>query len=365
MSVSRLYVKGFRNLSEQAVDFSNAVNLVIGDNGSGKSSVLESLFFIGHGKSFRTSKSESLIHFDEAGFAVSAKDESGNTFGVSKQRKEAAFTIKINGEKKLKLSELARSLAVQVITPESFKLFFGGAKERRRFLDLGVFHVEHSFQHSWKLFSRVLKQRNACLKNSDYGQALDYWTNELCQASEAITEVRARYADKLVRELKIWLAVLLPEHQDKIQIQFYRGWGAKKSLAEIMTANLVKDKHLAFTQAGAQKFDFRFLIDRQTLDLKLSRGQQKLFLIALTLAQSSLMKSVTPLKPILLIDDVGAELDLHSRTLLAQAITKLDCQVVLTAIDRIALKPLISIENNYKMFHVKHGEVLELGNNRL
>lgn len=361
MSVSRLYIKDFRNLSEQVVDFNKELNLIVGDNGSGKSSLLEAIFFVGHGKSFRTLKSDNLIASNTKGFTVSTKDLDSNVLGVSKNKNELNFSIKINGEKKNRLSELAKVLAIQVITPESFKLFFGGAKERRRFLDLGLFHVEHDFQVQWKLFTRILKQRNACLRSKITDSNFLYWTDEFCKSSEIISEYRNRYTQSLKSELTHWLNILLPHAPGKIEIQYFRGWNQKKSLQEVLSEQIDKERMQGYSHSGAHKFDFRFLIDKEPIDLKLSRGQQKLFLLALTFAQSKLMKEVTPLKPILLIDDVGAELDDNSRTLLADAIKELECQVVLTAIDKSALLPMIKNDNNYKMFHVKHGEISEIG----
>ncbi|WP_286263846.1 DNA replication/repair protein RecF [Thalassotalea atypica] len=359
MALERLYTKNFRNLNEQAIDFNSELNFIIGDNGSGKSSLLEALFFIGHGKSFRTTKSDNLVTIGKDVFFVNTKDSEGNTLGVSKQVSEAAFSIKINGEKRHRLSELAKTLAIQVITPESFKLFFGGAKERRKFLDLGLFHVEHSFQQYWKTFSKLLKQRNACLRNQDQNEHIAYWTEQFCIASIHLNEFRSQYSQQLKVELSKWLKILLPKVSDSIEIQYYRGWNQKKSLAEVLDEARDKELKQGYSQAGPQKFDFRFLIEKQPLDLKLSRGQQKLFLLALTFAQSKLMKRVTPVKPILLIDDVGAELDDISRTLLATSIKELGCQVVMTAIDVAALEPMILEDNNYKMFHVEHGEISE------
>ena len=361
MSVSRLFVKNFRNLKEQVIDFNSELNLVVGNNGSGKSSLLEALFFIGHGKSFRTSRTDNLICMDSDNFLVSTKDFESNVLGVSKRIEDASFTIKINGENKYKLSELAKFLAIQVITPETFKLFFGGAKERRKFLDLGLFHVEHEFQIHWKLFTRVLKQRNACLKTRSYDSNLGYWTSEFCKVSDSLNTFRKIYADKLGNELKVWLQILLPDICDNIELQYFRGWNQKKDLIDVLEESKEKEQKQGFSNAGAHKFDFRFLVNKQPLDLKLSRGQQKLFLLALTFAQSKLMSQVTPVKPILLIDDVGAELDENSRALLANSISMLKCQVVLTAIDETALSPMIKNDNNYKMFHVKHGEISEIG----
>lgn len=361
MTVASLFTKDFRNLKEKSISFSENINLVVGDNGSGKSSLLEAIFFLGHGKSFRSTKSEALINFDNANFVLSAKDANNNQLGVSKSKLDSGFLIKVNGEKKQRVSELAKALAVQIITPESFKLFFGGAKERRKFLDLGLFHVEHSFQRQWKVFSRILKQRNACLKNRIIGEELEYWTEQFYIESQKLSSLRSDYVVLLKEELQFWLTTLLPEHNGVINVQYYQGWNSKKDLLDVLKQNREKEIQLGYSSAGAHKFDFRFLIDKQTLDLKLSRGQQKLFLLALTLAQSELMKKVTPVKPILLIDDVGAELDSTSRKLLAEAISKLECQVILTAIEEQALESMKKIDNNYKMFHVKHGEISELG----
>ena len=86
-----------------------------------------------------------------------------------------------------------------------------------------------------------------------------------------------------------------------------------------------------------------------------------MFLLALTFAQAKLIEKVKRVKPILLIDDVGAELDLNSRTLLNNAIGKLNCQVIITAIDKTAVEPLVPTDNNYKMFHVKHGQISAIG----
>ena len=193
MTVASLFTKDFRNLKEKSINFSENINLVVGDNGSGKSSLLEAIFFLGHGKSFRSTKSEALINFDNANFVLSAKDVNNNQLGVSKSKLDSGFLIKVNGEKKQRVSELAKALAVQIITPESFKLFFGGAKERRKFLDLGLFHVEHSFQRQWKVFSRILKQRNACLKNRIVGEELDYWTEQFYVESQKLSSLRSEY----------------------------------------------------------------------------------------------------------------------------------------------------------------------------
>jgi DNA replication and repair protein RecF len=220
MSIEKLYTQQFRNLISSRVALDPKMNFILGDNGSGKSSLLESIFFLGHGKSFRTVKSENLIAHQYNDFVINVVDDRNVRIGVSKS-KQQPIVIKINGENKTKLSELASNIAVQIITPESFKLFFGGPKERRRFIDLGLFHVEQSFSLTWKTFSKVLKHRNACLKASNMNNTqLEYWDGEFCRLSELLSQLRLEYIEKLTEELNFWLNLLLPDIAEHIEITF-------------------------------------------------------------------------------------------------------------------------------------------------
>ena len=357
MSVERLVTKNFRNISDGSISFDPECNFLIGENGSGKSSLLEALFFVGHGKSFRTNKSENLVVHDEDNFALNIKDFNNGSFGISKDFSSNQTVIKINGERNSRLSELAKNIAIQVITPESFRLFFGGPKERRRFVDLGLFHVEHQFSKSWSEFNRVLKQRNACLRNHVDDATLNYWSEVFCHHSDIISEYRNEYFELLTSELIIWTKILLPEIHSLIKVQYLRGWKQDVSLSKVISSNTTKERALGYTLNGTHKFDIRFLLNRRSIESQLSRGQQKLFLLALTFAQAKLIEKVKRLKPILLIDDVGAELDFQSRSMLQDSIKMLNCQVIITAIDQVAVEPLVPSNEEYKMFHVEHGVI--------
>lgn len=360
MSVTELFTANFRNLESSKIALHNDLNFIIGDNGSGKSSLLESLFYLGHGKSFRTSNIESLINTQFSDFIISVKTKENYQLGIQRNRL-GEVKIKVNGSKQTKLSELAKNIAVQIVTPESFKLFFGGPKERRKFVDLGMFHVEHNFSEDWKSFSRVLKQRNSCLRNKSSHQQLPYWTEEFCNYSNVIAQYRSKYILALKDELNSWLKVLLPNIEDEINIQYRQGWHGKKELMAVLEQNREKEIERGYSLFGAHKFDLRFLVNNLSIEHTLSRGQQKLFLIALTYAQSKLIEQVKRLKPILLIDDIGAELDITSRQAMFIANQQLNCQTIISAIDKVALEPLIPDNNNYKMFHVKHGQISAIG----
>jgi len=360
MAVARLITQNFRNLQGNAIVFNDSLNFFIGDNGSGKSSLLEALFFLGHGKSFRTSKIESLVSYEERKFVVSIKDDKNFQLGLSREIDTGTTVIKIDGQRHHRLSDLAKNIAIQIITPESFKLFFGGPKERRRFVDLGMFHVKHDFSDHWREFSRVLKQRNACIRNKVDAPTLSYWTEQLCQHSIVVSAERREYTESLFVELKGWLDILLPSVSDNISVQFTQGWPQKKELSQVYIENKDRELQYGYSLYGAHKFDVKFMIAKQALETQLSRGQQKLFLLALTFAQAKLIARVKQVKPILLIDDIGAELDEKSRHSLSKAIERLNCQVIITAIEKSVIYPFIQQKTveEYNMFHVKHGEVL-------
>lgn len=371
MSVARLTTYNFRNLLSVAIDLHPKLNFFVGDNGSGKSSLLEAIFFLGHGKSFRTSKVEHLSSYDTDNFVVSVKDINDLQLGLSKNLQTGVTLIKINGERHARLSELAKNIAVQIVTPESFKLFFGGPKERRRFVELGMFHVKHDSSKQWREFNRVLKQRNACIRHNLDRTTFDYWTALFCQLSEEVAEVRNQYITNLILELPYWLELLLPSIADKVTVQYLQGWPQKKSLIDSLNDSYEREQAFGYSIYGAHKFDVKFLIAKQALESQLSRGQQKLFLLALTFAQAKLIARVERVKPILLIDDIGAELDANSRESLSTALSALDCQVIITAIEEGVLQPFIindsvinkeSSKNKYHMFHVKHGGILPVNN---
>jgi len=367
MSVAKLITQNFRNLDASSIDFHPQLNFIVGDNGSGKSSLLEALFFLGHGKSFRTSKVDSLACHNTSSFVVSVRDSNNRQLGLSRDINSGLTNIKIDGQRHNKLSALAKNIAIQIVTPESFKLFFGGPRERRRFIDLGMFHVKHDFSTLWKHFNRVLKQRNATIRLSNSlhrttdDSMLNYWTDQFCQLSIEVSEQRASYVSEIISELNSWLAILLPDLTERVTVQYLQGWPQKNSLYEVLNSYHEKEAKFGYSLYGAHKFDVKFLLDKKSIETQLSRGQQKLFLLALTFAQANFIARVRLVKPILLIDDIGAELDINSRTALFNAIKKLDCQVIITAIESDALKPFLGLcgDRNHSMFHVKHGKVLE------
>ena len=360
MAVHQLLLNNFRNLHSSNLELHPDLNLIVGENGSGKSSFLEALFFLGHGKSFRTTRSENLVCSSEKSFVISAKTDTNRRLGVERSVNNDS-KIKIDGKFVDKLSLVAQNIAIQIVTPESFKLFFGGPKERRRFVDLGLFHVKPQFQSLWKKFNNIHKQRNACLKQGIKNEQSLYWTEQFIALSEIIAKIRSEYINELNTELSFWLKILLPSSIEDVNIHYLRGWSQQKELSAVIEDNKEREFQRGFSLYGCHKFDVKFTVDKLTLEEIFSRGQQKLFLLALTFAQAQLIKKVNRVKPIILIDDIGAELDINSRKAFAEAYLHLDSQTLITAIDKLALEPLVPDDNNYKMFHVEHGKISAIG----
>lgn len=356
MSVSQLQTYNFRNIISSNIHLDDKLNFITGSNGSGKSSLLESLFYLAHGKSFRTNDVDNLIQSSSDEFVVTAITENNLRLGIQRKRKQGSL-ISVNGDRFNKLSELARNIAVQIITPESFRLFFGGPRERRKFVDLGLFHVEQSFSNTWKNFSRVLKQRNSCLKQRQKGPQIKFWNDEFCKLSELVTIERENYINKLRKELDVWINKLMPNVCNEISVLFVKGWSEKKTLSDTLADHNQREYEKGYSLYGAHKFDVKFSIDGLPIEQRLSRGQQKLFLLALTFSQANLISKVKQVKPILLIDDIGAELDVESRIAISNIVNDLDCQIIITAIDTAALEPMFPSSKDYNMFHVEHGTI--------
>ena len=165
MSIRRLRISQLRNIRQAELELGR-VNLLSGPNGSGKTSVLEAVFVLGSGRSFRAARLDPVIHHDASQFTVFASlqgegnDGAPIAIGVSRSR-DGNFAGRIQGQAIRNSAELARRLPLQLINSDTFDLLVGGPKVRRQFLDWGVFHVEHGFHRTWLDVHRCLRQRNA------------------------------------------------------------------------------------------------------------------------------------------------------------------------------------------------------------
>lgn len=333
MRLIRLHIHCIRNLPEVILHPHSHFNLFLGPNGSGKTSLLEAIYFLALGRSFRSRQAQHIISYHQPALACfgELQDEyqNGMTMGIEKSR-QGEMRCKVRGEHCDKLSQFASTLPLQLITPESFKLLLEGPEERRRFLDWGVFHVEPSFAALCQRYQRLIKQRNAALKQRLQGAALLAWDQELAEIGEKITQSRQHYWQQLQPTLNAMLTTLLPELP--LTFTYEQGWEGEE-LGPALVAALPQDQRWGYTSVGPHRADLMVQQGRYPASQILSRGQQKLLICALYLAQARHLASFKAKKCLFLLDDLASELDQNNRQRILALLAEQGHQVFLTGID--------------------------------
>lgn len=360
MGIRQLQINGVRNLHPVTLNLSPQINVFYGENGSGKTSVLEAIHLLALTRSFRSNRIQPVIQQQQEQCLVFAElhDVSLDTvhrLGMSRNR-QAELQLRLDGQSIKSAAELAAVLPVQVINPDSFSLLEGAPKVRRQFLDWGVFHVEHSFMPAWQRLQHSLRQRNSLLRHATIDPiSQQSWDRELSLASAQIDQLRQAYIHQLKPVFEEVLGKLIT--LEGLSLSYYRGWDRERELSEVLLSNYERDRQLGYTQAGPQRADLRIRIGTTNSVDVLSRGQQKLVVCALRIAQGYLLSRLRQHNCIYLVDDLPSELDQQHRKALCQLLENLNCQVFITSIDKDLMIHDWSEATSVKMFHVEHGQI--------
>jgi DNA replication and repair protein RecF len=288
---------------------------------------------------------------------VASEAQPGRALGVAWSN--AGLAIRID-QADAPLQELVQHVAVQVLEPDSHRLLEEGPVYRRAYLDWGVFHVEHPFFPAWRRYQRALKQRNQALRSGAGDAEVEAWNPELVAAGEIVQGCRAAHVERLRAPLGTAIATLLGELSWSLELA--RGWPAGESLAEALASHLPNDRRQVRTTAGPHRAELKLKLAGRASKHQVSRGQQKLLIAALLLAQADLVRSHTGRAPVLLIDDFPAELGPPFQQALMGALRAYPGQVFLTAIEPTAALAELAgtdLENGAKnaVFHVEHRAV--------
>ncbi len=354
--LKKLSISKIRNLDSVSLEPSAGFNLIYGENGSGKTSLLESIYLLGRGKTFRSSSKAPIIQHNSDECVIFAELDNAQKLGFSRAR-SGSQKILLGGEKATSRAELAQAFPLQLLNADAFKILEGGPSIRRAFLDWGVFHVEHQFVLHWRQAQKALLNRNSLLKNKTARpDEIKPWTHELCQYAEEVDRSRSVYAAELEGCLDQTLKDLLP--LKGFSLSYFKGWDKEKSLEEVLSRNIQKDTKYGFTSAGPHRADLKIQIGKDMASEVLSRGQQKLLVIAMKLAQAKILKSTLNKGCVFLVDDLPAELDSANKGKVLAILSELEEQVFITGIEKEQLYQPLQKEKELKLFHVEHGKII-------
>ena len=348
MSICQLSLTNFRGLKSTTLDFHPHINLITGNNGSGKTSLLESINVIAQACSFQTHRLKNCISHSDQQLLLFAKFEN---YKVGLSKTQTKLDIKINGEVVKKRSVLVKKTPASIVNADSFNLITGSPSLRRSFIDWCLFHVEHEYAGYFSQFKHALKQRNAILKSRKDIDMIDYWNSYLIEPSLKIRDLRKKYTDLINYMLKNELNDLLGDVS--LDLEYEQGWPIDKSLEDSIKDSKSRDVKSGFTNYGIHRDNIKINSNGISASDVLSRGQQKRLCIALQIALLKIVKTNTGKSIILLIDDIASELDENSQKLAFEYLFEIDVQVFITNIDSAIPKPLRHKE--FKMFHVEHG----------
>lgn len=352
MGLKSLSIEHFRNLHSVKINTDAGLILFTGQNAAGKTSLLEAIFYLSYGRSFRTHQLRHLIQYDREFFRiVSELDKDTSRIGLERSLKSQV--TRINQQNVTRLSDLSLHLPVLALHPDSHQLISEGPEFRRQFLDWGVFHVEQQFMPLWKTYKTALSQRNAALKAKQSQRMCSLWDKQLTEAAMQINQLRLAYLQDLVSVIDELKDSLFPGQE--ISLRFKRGWSEDHELSLQLTQQFSSDHDKGYTQSGPHRADVKILVDGQPAQSAISRGQQKRLVCLLKIAQLIVFSRSTDQRPVLLFDDLPAELDQINQDKILNLLSTLDVQVFITAItpDQINL----DYWKEYKVFHVEQGQV--------
>jgi DNA replication and repair protein RecF len=347
-------LRAFANLN---LELDAGWNVFVGANGAGKTTLLEAAYLLSHARSFRGGPKDVLVQRGASGYSVFGRvARPEHTDGLGLSRRGGVLEARVNGAG-VPVADLLLRIAVACFEPGSHELISGPSDNRRRFLDWGVFHVEHDFLPVWRSFQRALRQRNALLRGGPTAADLEPWDQELARSGASLSAMRARYFGSFARATASMLNTLLPELGEPT-LTLESGWRAEGDPLELLAASREDDLRRGFTTRGPHRADWSIAFEHAPRREHLSRGQEKLCALACILAQARVFADARGEWPVLCIDDLASELDGPHQEVLVQSLRAVDAQILVTGTHVPESLTRGGIEA--AMFHVEPGRAVRL-----
>ncbi|MGH8283874.1 MAG: DNA replication/repair protein RecF [Gammaproteobacteria bacterium] len=355
MGLQSLLLRGFRCFRAADLEFSPNFNLIIGENASGKTSLLEAIFLLSRGRSFRTARLEIATLEAGNGFQVIGKvTGTSGPVSIGLVREGGQLQARIAGQAPYSLAQLAEVFPIQLVDNQVHQLIRGAPRQRRQFLDWGVFHVEPSFFPIWRKYQRALRQRNALLRVGKPAREVQSWDSELIAAGETLDTLRRQYLSSLSAIAVTWAGQALGGMN--VTLEYRPGWAEDQTLSGAIRGGAQRDRQAGMTQVGPHRAELLIKVDGKAAQERVSRGQEKSLAGALLLAQTAVYKELTGRPCTLLLDDLAAELDERHLARFMERVEEAGAQAFITVID----PPPLIVERASRVFHVKQGEIREM-----
>ncbi len=373
MYLKNLNLYNFKNIREAALEFSPRINCFIGDNGAGKTNILDAIYYLSFCKSYFNAIDSQNIRHGEDYFSILGKygingDKTDTIQCVQKRNQKKSF--KLNKKEYDRLADHIGRYPLVMISPYDRDLINEGSEVRRRFIDSVISQFNRLYLDDLINYNKALSQRNVLLKAFAEKKYFDFasleiWNRQLMELAEKIYPVRREFLAQYIPIFNRYFG-LVSGGREEVDL-VYESQLADRSLEELLSVNLDRDRALRYTSVGIHKDDLLFTIQGHPVKKFGSQGQQKSFIIALRLAQYDYIRNLKEFKPVMLLDDIFDKLDdKRVEQIIQLASEDTFGQVFITDTQRERIEHLLEkTGTGHKIYSITRGEAVEVKNHVL
>ena len=364
MRINKLELYNFRNYKKQEIAFNEGVNFFVGENGCGKTNLLEAIYFLSLAKSYKTNDANTITYQSDFSRIKAIVNNQGRKIDLKIVNSIKGKKTIINNQEIKKLSDYIGVINVLSFLPEDLIIIKGSPKDRRYFINLANGQIDRQYLYELTNFRNLLKQRNELLKKlSEMSQPdltlLDVITEQLSESIKIIVDFRKKFVKEINTSLKRMYRFLSDK---KIDFEFKYKPSIENNIEETLKSKYKNDLYLRTTNLGPHRDDYDFLIDNLQAKDNASQGEQRIMVLAMMLAISDIIENKYKERPIFLLDDVFSELDSKRQNKLIKYLLKLKAQAIITTTnleniqeDILKKSTIFRVQNNTIMEEYRNG----------
>ena len=355
MWIKKLNLKNFRNYENQEINFCKNINIFYGENAQGKTNIIEAIYMLSIGKSFRASRDIETIMINKENSLIECFFEKEDRDGKVKIEINKKKNILVNGVKIKKLSELLGNINIVIFTPDDIEILKGGPQNRRRFLDIMISQLKPNYIYNLNMYLKTLEQRNNYLRQIREEQKdekmLEIWDEKLAEYAIKIYKYRKEYINNIDNKIKN-IHKEITNNKEEIKIEYISECQEKEKYINLLKQRRKLDIIKGYTTKGIHRDDFKIFINNKELSIYGSQGQHRTAILSLKISELQIIKDEIGEYPILLLDDFMSELDNNRRKNLLKYMK--DAQVIITCTEKLDIDSL-----NYLEYKVENGKIFD------